>query len=141
MESNKNKRLAKNTIYLYIRMLFAVCINLYTSRLLLEYLGVEDFGVYNVVGGIVSLMMFVNTAMSGATSRFITFCLGKNDVLELKATISSAIQVHAIIALFILLIGESKLTIKYTYRINVCRKLGISVFSFFFCYCYYTSTI
>ncbi|MBW0032649.1 polysaccharide biosynthesis protein [Segatella copri] len=104
---SKNKRLAKNTIYLYIRMLFAVCINLYTSRLVLEYLGVEDFGVYNVVGGIVSLMMFVNTAMSGATSRFITFCLGKNDVLELKATISSAIQVHAIIALFILLIGES----------------------------------
>lgn len=88
-------------------MLFAVCINLYTSRLVLEYLGVEDFGVYNVVGGIVSLMMFVNTAMSGATSRFITFCLAKNDVLELKATISSAIQVHAIIALFILLIGES----------------------------------
>lgn len=107
MESNKNKRLAKNTIYLYIRMLFAVCINLYTSRLVLEYLGVEDYGVYNVVGGIVSLMMFVNTAMSGATSRFITFCLAKNDVLELKATISSAIQVHAIIALFILLIGES----------------------------------
>lgn len=88
-------------------MLFAVCINLYTSRLVLEYLGVEDYGVYNVVGGIVSLMMFVNTAMSGATSRFITFCLAKNDVLELKATISSAIQVHAIIALFILLIGES----------------------------------
>lgn len=58
-------------------MLFAVCINLYTSRLVLEYLGVEDFGVYNVVGGIVSLMMFVNTAMSGATSRFITFCLAK----------------------------------------------------------------
>lgn len=104
---SKNRRLAKNTIYLYIRMLFAVCINLYTSRLVLEYLGVEDFGVYNVVGGIVSLMMFVNTAMSGATSRFITFCLAKNDVLELKATISSAIQVHAIIALFILLIGES----------------------------------
>ena len=104
---SKNKRLAKNTIYLYIRMLFAVCINLYTSRLVLEYLGVEDYGVYNVVGGIVSLMMFVNTAMSGATSRFITFCLAKNDVLELKATISSAIQVHAIIALFILLIGES----------------------------------
>lgn len=86
MESNKNKRLAKNTIYLYIRMLFAVCINLYTSRLVLEYLGVEDFGVYNVVGGIVSLMMFVNTAMSGATSRFITFCFGKNELQEVKNT-------------------------------------------------------
>lgn len=84
MESNKNKRLAKNTIYLYIRMLFAVCINLYTSRLVLEYLGVEDFGVYNVVGGIVSLMMFVNTAMSGATSRFITFCFRKNELQEVK---------------------------------------------------------
>ena len=56
--TTKNKRLAKNTIYLYIRMFFAVFINLYTSRLVLEYLGVEDYGVYNVVGGIVSLMMF-----------------------------------------------------------------------------------
>ena len=56
--TSKNKPLAKNTIYLYIRMFFAVFINLYTSRLVLEYLGVEDYGVYNVVGGIVSLMMF-----------------------------------------------------------------------------------
>ena len=56
--TSKNKRLAKNTIYLYIRMFFAVFINLYTSRLVLEYLGVEEYGVYNVVGGIVSLMMF-----------------------------------------------------------------------------------
>lgn len=84
MESNKNKRLAKNTIYLYIRMLFAVCINLYTSRLVLEYLGVEDFGVYNIVGGIVALMMFVNTSMRGATSRFITFSLGKMNYKRLR---------------------------------------------------------
>lgn len=83
---SKNKRLAKNTIYLYIRTLFAVCINLYTSRLVLEYLGVEDFGVYNIVGGIVALMMFVNTSMRGATSRFITFSLGKNELQEVKNT-------------------------------------------------------
>lgn len=83
---SKNKRLAKNTIYLYIRMLFAVCINLYTSRLVQEYLGVEDYGVYNVVGGIVALMMFVNTSMRGATSRFITFSLGKNELQEVKNT-------------------------------------------------------
>lgn len=106
-DTSKNKRLAKNTIYLYIRMLFAVCINLYTSRLVLEYLGVEDYGVYNVVGGIVSLMMFVNTAMSGATSRFITFCLGKNNLQELRNTISSAIQVHVFIAFLLLIVGES----------------------------------
>ena len=107
MEENKNKRLAKNTIFLYVRMLFAVCVNLYTSRLVLEYLGVEDFGVYNVVGGIVSLMMFVNTSMRGATSRFITFSLGKGDMAELKATISSSIQVHTAIALLLLLAGET----------------------------------
>lgn len=106
-ENSKNKRLAKNTIYLYVRMLFAVCINLYTSRLVLECLGVEDFGIYNIVGGVVWLMMFVNASMRGATSRFITFCLGKNNVNELKATISSAIQVHVIIALLLLLIGET----------------------------------
>lgn len=105
--NSKNKRLAKNTIYLYIRMLFAVCINLYTSRLLLEYLGVEDFGVYNIVGGIVALMMFVNTSMSGATSRFITFSLGKNELQEVKNTISSSIQVHAFISILLLIAGET----------------------------------
>ena len=71
--SEKNKRIAKNTMFLYIRMLFAVCVNLYASRLVLQYLGVEDFGVYNIIGGIVALMMFVNSSMSGATSRFISF--------------------------------------------------------------------
>lgn len=104
---SKNKRLAKNTIYLYIRMLFAVCINLYTSRLVLEYLGVEDFGVYNIVGGIVALMMFVNTSMRGATSRFITFSLGKNELQEVKNTISSSIQVHALISILLLIAGET----------------------------------
>lgn len=107
MESNKNKRLAKNTIYLYIRMLFAVCINLYTSRLVLEYLGVEDFGVYNVVGGIVALMMFVNSSMRGATSRFITFSIGKGKIEDLKKTISSSIQIHTVISILVLLVGET----------------------------------
>lgn len=106
-DTSKNRRLAKNSIYLYIRMLFAVCINLYTSRLVLEYLGVEDYGVYNVVGGIVALMMFVNTAMSGATSRFITFCLGEENLQKLKETISSAIQVHIFIAFLLLVVGET----------------------------------
>ncbi len=88
-------------------MLFAVCVNLYTSRLILEYLGIEDFGVYNIVGGIVSLMMFVNTSMRGATSRFITFSLGKSDMAVLKTTISSSIQVHTVIALLLLVAGET----------------------------------
>ena len=76
---NKNKRIALNSIYLYLRMIFVVCINLYSSRLVLQYLGVKDFGVYNIVGGIVALMMFVNSTMRGATSRFISYSIGQNE--------------------------------------------------------------
>lgn len=104
---SNNRRIAKNTMYLYIRMLFTLCINLYTSRLLLQYLGIEDFGIYNVVGGIVALMMFVNTSMRGATSRFISYCLGRGDVSELKGTINSSIQIHSAIAILLLLAGET----------------------------------
>ena len=103
----KNKRIAKNTIYLYIRMIFVVCINLYTARLVLQYLGVKDFGVYNIVGGIVSLMMFVNSTMRGATSRFISYSIGTNDKISIANTISSAILVHAIIAFILLILGET----------------------------------
>lgn len=103
----KNKRIAKNTMYLYIRMLFAVCINLYTSRLVLQYLGVEDFGVYNIIGGIVALMMFVNSSMRGATSRFITYSLGKGKADYIQKTISSSIQIHTFIAIIILIVGET----------------------------------
>lgn len=106
-QDSKNKRIAKNTMYLYIRMLFAVCINLYTSRLVLQYLGVEDFGVYNIIGGIVALMMFVNSSMRGATSRFITFSLGKDNTDLIRKTISSSVQIHTAIAIVVLIIGET----------------------------------
>lgn len=105
--SEKNKRIAKNTMFLYIRMLFAVCVNLYASRLVLQYLGVEDFGVYNIIGGIVALMMFVNSSMSGATSRFISFSLGKGKADYIRKTISSSIQIHTLIAFIVLIVGET----------------------------------
>lgn len=104
---NKNKRIAVNTIYLYIRMIFVVCINLYTSRLVLQYLGVKDFGVYNIVGGIVALMMFVNSTMRGATSRFISYSIGQNNQETIENTISSAMQVHIIIAFALVVLGET----------------------------------
>lgn len=104
---SNNRRIAKNTMYLYIRMLFVVCVNLYTSRLVLQYLGVEDFGVYNIIGGIVALMMFVNSSMRGATSRFISFSLGKGKADHIQKTISSSIQIHTFIAIIILIVGET----------------------------------
>ncbi|MGN0222629.1 MAG: lipopolysaccharide biosynthesis protein, partial [Muribaculaceae bacterium] len=72
-----NRRIAKNTLVLYIRMFFVVIVGLYTSRVVLEALGVEDYGIYGVVGGIVGMLGFLNSSMSVSTSRFITFELGK----------------------------------------------------------------
>ena len=70
MQEATGKRVIKNTIMLYIRMIFVVCINLYISRIILEALGVEDYGIYNVVGGVVLMLGFLNSSMSGCTSRF-----------------------------------------------------------------------
>lgn len=75
-QSENTKRIAKNTLMLYVRMLFSMLVSLYTSRVVLNTLGVEDFGIYNVVGGIASMMTFLSVSMSGATSRFFAFELG-----------------------------------------------------------------
>lgn len=105
--STKNKRIAKNAIFLYCRMLFAVLVNLYASRLLLDKLGVENYGIYNIVGGVVALMMFVNSAMQGASSRFITYTLGKNDLKELKSVINATVHIHFWICILFVVIGET----------------------------------
>ena len=102
-----NKRIAKNAIMLYIRMLLSMFVGLYTSRVVLQVLGVEDYGVYGLVGSVVSMMGFINASMSGATSRFITYELGRGDKIRLNETFCSALIVHFIIALFIILIGET----------------------------------
>lgn len=102
-----NRRVAKNTLYLYIRMFLMMAISFYTSRVILEQLGIVDFGVYNLVGGVVSLMSFLNSSMAGATSRFLTYDLGKKDIEHLKKTFSSALQIHLAIAIVIFFIGES----------------------------------
>ena len=75
--SDNNKRIAKNTIFLYIRMIFMMAVTLYTSRVILNALGVEDYGIYNVVGGFVAMFAVLSGSLSSAISRFITFELGK----------------------------------------------------------------
>ena len=105
--SSNNKRIAKNTLMLYIRMLLGTIVSLYTSRVVLQTLGVEDHGIYGVVGGIVSLFTFLNTTMAKATSRFLTFEMGKGDKERLKNTFSSALIIHIGIALLILILAET----------------------------------
>ena len=106
-QSTNNKRIAKNTLLLYVRMLFGMLVSLYTSRVILQTLGVEDYGVYNVVGGVISMFTFLNSAMSSATSRYITFEIGKGNMEQLKKVFSTALQIHAIIALLIVILGET----------------------------------
>lgn len=82
-------------------------VSLYTSRMVLNTLGVEDFGIYNIVGGVIVMFSFLNTSMSGATSRFLTFELGRGDYEKLKKTFSAALTIHFIIAGIILVLGET----------------------------------
>lgn len=104
---SSNKRLAKNTLLLYFRMLFMMAISLYTSRIVLAVLGVDDFGIYNVVGGIVTLLSFLNTSMASATQRFMNIQIGKNDKKGLHLIFSTAQVIHILISVIILLLGET----------------------------------
>lgn len=106
-EQSSNKRIAKNTVMLYIRMLLSMVVGLYTSRVVLQTLGVEDYGIYGVVGGVVSMMGFLNASMSGATSRFITFELGRGNIQRVRDTFSSAMIIHIGIALLVILLAET----------------------------------
>lgn len=105
--TENNKRIARNTGMLYLRMFFTMGVSLFTSRVVLNTLGVVDFGIYNVVGGIVVMFAFLNGTLGSGTQRFITFQLGKNDFDELKKIFSISLSLHAIIALIILILAET----------------------------------
>ena len=102
-----NKTIAKNTVFLYIRMLITMIISLYTSRVILQILGIDDFGIYQAVGGIVGFLSFLNSALSAGTSRFLTYELGAGNFEKLKNTFSTTLTVHIILALFVVLLGET----------------------------------
>lgn len=101
------KRILKNTVALYARMLLSMAISLYTSRIVLNALGENDYGIYGLVGSIVVLFSFLNATMSGATSRFLTVELAKNDPVRLKLTFNTAFALHVGIALFVLFLAET----------------------------------
>ena len=100
-----NKRIAKNTLFLYIRMLLTMAITLYTSRIVLTALGVEDFGIYNVVGGVVSMFSFLNGTMAASTQRFLSYELGKNDIDKFQKVFNQSIIIHCGIALAIIVLS------------------------------------
>lgn len=117
--SSNNKRIAKNTLLLYFRMLFTMIVTLYTSRVILQVLGIEDFGIYNVVAGIISFIGFINGCMTTATSRYITFSLGKGYKKEINKIFNTAFYIHAIIALIVVLLSETIGIWFIEYKLNI----------------------
>ena len=105
--SQNNKRIAKNTLMLYVRMILIMLVSLYTSRVILKALGVEDFGLYNVVGGVVVLFTFINNAMVTSTQRFLNFEIGRNDIEEAQKVFSASLNIHFLIAGIFLLLAET----------------------------------
>lgn len=105
--SSNNKRIAKNTILLYIRMFFIMAVTLYTSRVVLNTLGVVDFGIYNVVGGVVAMMGVLNGAMSVSTQRYLTFELGRGDAVRLKQVFSVCLTIFFLLSIIVILLAET----------------------------------
>lgn len=104
---SSNNRIAKNTAYLYLRMLLSLGVSLYTSRIVLEVLGASDYGLYNVVGGVVTMLAFINGAMSSGTSRFITYELGRGDKKKLAEIFNVSLVCHILLALIIFVLAET----------------------------------
>lgn len=107
MSDSSIHRVARNTFMLYIRMLLILFVSLYTVRVVLNALGVEDFGIYNVVAGVVLLFSFLSTSMASATQRFFSFALGKKDTLLLKKIFCTNMLIYLTIAVVAVLLLET----------------------------------
>lgn len=123
-----NRRIAKNTVYMYIRLCTVMVIGLYTSRLVLEILGVSDFGLFSVVGGILGLFTFISSSLSNATSRFLNVEMGKKDG-DINRCFNINVLLHGLLALLILLLAETVGLWYVLHHLNVAEgKLDDAVF-------------
>ena len=104
--SDNNKRIAKNTLLLYLRLILTMGVGLFTSRVVLNTLGVEDYGVYNVVGGVVAMFSLFTGSLSAAISRFITYELGKGNLRKLNVVFSTSVTIQVVLAICVCLLAE-----------------------------------
>lgn len=107
LNQSNNKKLAKNTLMLYFRMVLVLIVNLYVSRIVLKELGVEDYGLYSVVGSVVAFLGFLNTSMASASQRFLSFAQGKGDLDKLNKIFNSIFLVQLMLALIVLIVFET----------------------------------
>ena len=105
--SSSTKRIAKNTLMLYFRQILIMLVSLYTVRVVLATLGAEDYGIYNVVAGVVTMFSFLSTSMATASQRYFSFALGQNDAVQLKRYFSMSFTIYCLIALVVVVIAET----------------------------------
>lgn len=105
-QTANNKRIVRNTFLLYFRMIVTTAVSLFTARLMLQLLGIEDYGINNVVGGIIGFMSIITSTMTSATTRFLAYDLGKNDIKQYRQTFSMLINIFAIFCFISIIILE-----------------------------------
>lgn len=126
MPESDNKRIAKNTIYLYFRSFLMLAINLFSSRVILQALGISDYGLYNAIGSIVAMFAILNGVLATGTSRFLTFELGRNDFPKLKKTFGAAFAMHVGMALLVFLLLETIGLWFVNYKLNIPEGRGFA---------------
>lgn len=114
-----NKRIAKNTLFLYLRMFLMMAISLFTSRIILSTLGVSDYGIYNVVGGVVAMFGLLSGSITNSITRFLTFELGKKDYFQLQKVFSTSLNVMMVLSFVIVVIGEVVGIWFLNYKMNI----------------------
>lgn len=107
MKNNKSKKIAKNTLFMYFRMLFLLFISLFTVRIVLKNLGVEDYGIYNLIAGVVVLFNFISNSSSASTSRYLNYALGEKNLTKAKSIYSCSFIIHFFIALLVVILLET----------------------------------
>jgi len=129
--SDNNKRIAKNTLFLYLRMFLMMAITLFTSRVVLSTLGVSDYGIYNVVGGVVAMFGLLSGSITNSITRFLTFELGKNDSVQLRKVFSTSLNVMIVLSFVIVVIGEIVGIWFMNYKMNIPEgRMGAANWAF-----------
>ena len=126
-----NKTITKNTLFLYFRMMLTMVVTLFTSRVILQKLGVDDYGIYQAVGGIVGFLSFINGALSTGSSRFLTYALGEGDWEKLKKTFATTLNIHILIAVLVVIIAETVgLWFLHNQMLIAPERMGAAVYTY-----------
>lgn len=126
MSQINKQQVAKNSIILYVRVLVSMLITLWTTRIVIRALGVEDYGIYNVIAGFVVMFSVISSSLSAAISRYITYELGHGDILKLKQIFSASIYIQISIAIIVLLLGETLGLWFLNFKLNIPQHAIIS---------------